>query len=201
MFMHLNSELALDILDGRTDSSKLPNLDVHVEQCSSCGRQLDEWRTIHSMLGRPHLASAPGELLRTANSIFEPAHSAAATGIRKIVAALVFDSFAQPAFAGARGVSEARQVVLRAEEFDVHVKISGDAEQRQMIGQIFPRNESRFIDNAQLQLLKDGQRVGLTMVDEFGGFQFEEVPQGTLSLQIDLPKLTVVGALFGTEAV
>jgi hypothetical protein len=39
------------------------------------------------------------------------------------------------------------------------------------------------------------------MVDQFGGFQFEEVPQGILSLQIDLPKLTVVGALFGTEAV
>jgi len=199
--MHLNSEVVLDLLDGRIDSSQMPDLNAHIEQCSSCGRQLDEWRTIHSMLGRPHLASAPAQLLRLADSIFEPTPSPVREGIRKVVAALVFDSFRQPAFAGVRGAAGARQVVLRAEDFDVHVKISGDPGQQQLIGQIFPRNESRFVDNAQLQLLKDGERVGLTVVDQFGGFQFEEVPQGTLSLQIDLPKLTVVGALFGTEAV
>ena len=199
--MHLNSEVVLDLLDGRIDSSQMPDLNAHIEQCSSCGRQLDEWRTIHSMLGRPHLASAPAQLLRLADSIFEPTPSPVREGIRKVVAALVFDSFAQPAFAGVRGAAEARQVVLRAEDFDVHVKISGDPGQQQLIGQIFPRNESRFVDNAQLQLLKDGERVGLTVVDQFGGFQFEEVPQGTLSLQIDLPRLTVVGALFETEAV
>jgi hypothetical protein len=199
--MHLNSEVVLDLLDGRIDSSQMPDLNAHIEQCSSCGRQLDEWRTIHSMLGRPHLASAPAQLLRLADSIFEPMASPVREGIRKVVAALVFDSFRQPAFAGVRGAAEARQVVLRAEDFDVHVKISGDPGQQQLIGQIFPRNESRFVDNAQLQLLKDGERVGLTVVDQFGGFQFEEVPQGTLSLQIDLPRLTVVGALFETEAV
>ena len=199
--MHLNSEVVLDLLDGRIDSSQMPDLNAHIEQCSSCGRQLDEWRTIHSMLGRPHLASAPAQLLRLADSIFEPTPSPVREGIRKVVAAVVFDSFTQPAFAGVRGAAEARQVVLRAEDFDVHVKISGDPGQQQLIGQIFPRNESRFVDNAQLQLLKDGERVGLTVVDQFGGFQFEEVPQGTLSLQIDLPRLTVVGALFGTEAV
>jgi hypothetical protein len=199
--MHLNSEVVLDLLDGRTDSSRLSELNTHIEQCASCGRQLDEWRTIHSMLGRPHLASAPAQLLRLADSIFEPTPSPVREGIRKVVAALVFDSFMQPAFAGVRGTAEARQVVLRAEDFDVHVKISGDPGQQQLIGQIFPRNESRFVDNAQLQLLKDGERVGLTVVDQFGGFQFEEVPQGTLSLQIDLPRLTVVGALFETEAV
>lgn len=199
--MHLNSELALDLLDGRTDSSRLGSLNAHIEQCADCGRQLDEWRTIHSRLGRPHLASAPVGLLRLADSIFEPVQSPIREGIRKVVASLVFDSFVQPAFAGIRGAAEGRQVVLRAEDFDVHVKISGDPGQQHMIGQIFARHESRFIDNAQLQLLKDGERVGVTVVDQFGGFQFEEVPQGTLSLQIDLPRLTVVGALFGTEAV
>jgi hypothetical protein len=199
--MHLNSEIALDLLDGRTDSSYLPHLNAHIEQCADCGRKMDEWRKIHSVLGRSHLASAPAVLLRLADSIFEPVHSPIREGIRKVVASLVFDSFVQPAFAGLRGAAGARQVVLRAEDFDVHVKISGDPGQQHLIGQIFARNETRFIDNAQLQLLRDGERVGVTVVDQFGGFQFEEVPQGTLSLQIDLPKLTVVGALFGTEAV
>jgi len=85
--------------------------------------------------------------------------------------------------------------VLRAENFDVHVKIFGDPMERQLIGQIFARNEASFPNAAQLHLLQNGERVGMTMLDQFGGFQFEEIPPGSLSLQIDLPHLTVVGAL------
>src|SRR5262249_53618459 len=150
----------------------------HIDACSACGCQLDEWRKVHSLLGRTHLTSAPSNLMRLADSLFEPSPSTVRSGIRQIVASLVFDSFTQAAFAGARGAAEDRQVVLRAEQFDIHVKISGDPGQRYMIGQIFAREDNRFVNNAQLQLLKNGERVGLTMVDEFGGFQFEEVPQG-----------------------
>ena len=38
------------------------------------------------------------------------------------LASLVFDSFAQPALAGARGgAAMSRQIVLRAEGFDIHL--------------------------------------------------------------------------------
>ena len=197
--MHLNSEATLDLLEGRTETARRAALNAHLEQCLECGKQFDEWRRMYSLLGRIHLSNAPREVLRNAEAIFEPRRATAKTSIRLIVAALVFDSFAQPAFAGARGTGEARQVVLRADNFDVHVKIFGDPSQRQLIGQIFARSQASFPETARLHLLQNGERVGATILDQFGGFQFDDVPQGSLSLQIDLPHLTVVGALNDTD--
>ncbi len=193
--MHVTTQDTLDLLDGMAESEKASAINAHLAQCTDCTRLVEEWRQVHSRLGRPHLADAPAEFLKKADAIFEPPRQAARTTIRQVVASLVFDSFAQSAFAGARGSAEARQVVLRAENFDVHVKIFGDSMERQLIGQIFARNEASFPDAARLHLLQNGERVGMTMLDQFGGFQFEEIPQGALSLQIDLPHLTVIGAL------
>jgi hypothetical protein len=193
--MHLSSQDALDLLDGLTEAEQAAAINTHLTQCVDCRRFFEEWRQVHSRLGRTHLTNAPQQLLKKAETIFEPPRQAALATIRQVVASLVFDSFAQPAFAGARGGADARQVVLRAENFDVHVKIFGDPTERQLIGQIFARNEASFPNAARLHLLQNGERVGMTMLDQFGGFQFEEIPAGALSLQIDLPHLTVVGAL------
>jgi hypothetical protein len=192
--MHVTSEAALDLLDGRTEPAQSASLNTHIKGCLDCSRQLAEWREVHSLLQRQHLANAPEELLQKAEAIFEPPRKAAMTAIREVVAAIIFDSFAHPAFAGARGTTESRQLVLRAEDFDVHVKILGEPE-RQLIGQIFVRNDASFPDPARVHLWQNGERVGITMADEFGSFQFEEITQGSLCIQIDLPHLTVVGAL------
>ena len=110
-------------------------------------------------------------------------------------ASTLFDSHAQPALAGTRGTEDARHLVLRAEGFDIHVKVSGVAPSRQMAGQILARGGPVPVNNARLHLLRDGERLATTVADELGEFQFNDVPEGLLSLQVDLPNLTVVGAL------
>jgi len=69
-----------------------------------------------------------------------------------------------------------------------------------MAGQVLARNEGSFVHEARLHLIRDGERFGSTAVDKFGEFEFETVPEGFLSLQIDLPHLTVVGPLTSNEA-
>src|SRR5262249_23324584 len=93
------------------------------------------------------------------------------------------------------GETTARQVVLRAEEFDIHVKIWGDQDRRQMLGQLLPRSGEDFMQAARFHLLRNGERLDTTLVDEIGEVHFTHVPEGNLSLQIDLPNLTVIGAL------
>ena len=44
-------------------------------------------------------------------------------------------------------------------------------------------------------MLCDGERIETATVDEVGEFHFLDVPEGDLSLQIDLPNLRVMGAL------
>ena len=144
-----------------------------------------ELSELHLLLKRASLASAPQSLLHRAEGA---------------LASLVFDSFAQPALAGARGGGAARQMVLRTEGFDIHLKIWGTSSTRRMAGQVLPRSENSFVHGARLHLLLDGERFGSTAADKFGEFEFETVPVGCLSLQLDLPNLTLVGTLDTTEA-
>ncbi len=84
---------------------------------------------------------------------------------------------------------------MRTEEFDIHIKISDGRDHRQMLGQILPRSSTKFGELAKLHLLKDGERVETATADEMGEFCFFHLPEGELSIQIDLPNLTIVGAL------
>jgi hypothetical protein len=115
---------------------------------------------------------------------------------RSVQAALTFDSLWQPTLAAdRRGHPPARQMILRAEEFDIHLKISGESNHRQMLGQILPRSATSFVEFAKLHLMQNGERIETATADETGEFRFINLPEGELSLQIDLPHLTVVGSL------
>ena len=48
---------------------------------------------------------------------------------------------------------------------------------------------------ARFHLLRNSERLETAVVDEMGEFHFTDVPDDDLSLQIDLPNLTVIGAL------
>jgi hypothetical protein len=117
---------------------------------------------------------------------------------RKILAAIVFDSQTQP-FTGARGATDGRQVVMRAEELDIHLKISTNPSRQQILGQVFARNETKFLSSVRVHLLLNGKRLQTTRSDNFGQFQFDELPQGEFCLELDLPHLTVVGGITISE--
>jgi hypothetical protein len=192
--MHLKPEAALDLIENRiADTEKTATID-HLEVCSTCRQQLEDWRRLHSMLQGSHLEHAPAEFLHRADATFDTWPERQLT-IGEVIASIIFDSHADPAFAGARGATDARQVLLRAQEFDIHLKIASNPLQQQIIGQVFARNESRFLSGVRLHLLLEGKTFKTTSSDNFGQFQFDEVPGNTVQLQVDLPELTIVGGI------
>jgi len=195
--MHLTNEDALDLVEGRSNREQEMNWARHMETCNACAREFAAWRQLSVDLKRSHLLSAPDQDLRNVISVFQPQSARLDSTIRTIIASIVFDSFLQPALGGARGSasSSARQLVMRAEEFDIHIKIWGDRDGKQMLGQLLPRHGKGFAGSARFHLVRNGERVESTTTDETGEFRFTDVPEGDLSLQIDLPNLTVVGAL------
>ena len=193
--MHLTTETALDLIEGRLASDQVGFWNQHLSTCSACAQDVAAWQKLGKDLKRSHLKSASPTDLANAFSMFSGTGTAN-TEPRHILASVVFDSFQQPAFAGARGAAaHARQLVLRAEEFDIHVKIWGDDQHRQMLGQVLPRSGEEFVGAARFHLLRNGERLESTGMNEMGEFHFTDVPEGDLSLQIDLPHLTVIGAL------
>jgi hypothetical protein len=195
--MHLSSEIALDLLDRRLKADQALFWKNHMEICTDCTREIEGWRQLEMDLERSHLKSASDSELQNAIHIYsQPRSDESGSRIRSILASVTFDSFLQPAMAGARGsAATARQMVMRAEEFDIHIKIWGELQHRQMLGQLLPRNGQDFVQSARFHLLKNGERLESTAIDEMGEFHFTDVPEGDLSLQIDLPNLTVIGAL------
>jgi len=195
--MHLDTETVVNLLEGRLERTTTAEWTEHIDSCSACFALQEEWQQFRQALKRSHLESAPQHMLDAAERIFagSPAVSKQRTGLREVIAKLAFDSFLAPAFAGARGSAAARQMVLRAEEFDIHVRIYTTEENRELLGQIQPRGDQVFLESARLHLLQDGERISSAEVNDLGEFQFRFVPEGLLSLQIDLPHLTVIGAL------
>jgi hypothetical protein len=198
--MHLSSEIALDLIEGRLAGEQDLFWRAHLEYCKDCMREVERWQEVKVDLKRAHLQSASDETKQRVIQIFKPSSAATESRVRQVMAALVFDSFLDPALAGARGASAtARQLVMRAEEFDIHVKIWGEPEHRQVLGQLLPREGTKFVESARFHLLQNGERLETSDVDETGEFHFTDVPEGDLSLQIDLPNLTVIGALKARE--
>jgi hypothetical protein len=193
--MHLSSEEALDIIEGRASDHQVKFWRNHVQNCPGCNRQLKEWEGIRSLLKRENLENAPESAIRMADALFQAPPVEERTGIRQLIASLVYDSFADPALAGARGAAAPHQFLLSAMEFDIHIRVYDAGSERRMAGQILARNKEVELRGAQLHLLHQGKRFGSTEADEFGEFEFSEVPDGPLFLQIDLPRLTITGAL------
>ena len=199
--MHLSPEIALDLLEGRLLRDQEVFWQQHLAVCQECAAHVDSWRTMSVTLRRSNLKSASDEDLRRAVDIFPQSQGKGATQVRSVLASIVFDSFTEPAFAGVRSgaAAAARQLVMHAEEFDIHIKIWGDSDHRQMLGQLLPRNGRNFVNTARFHLLRNGECIETTAVDDMGEFHFSDVPTGDLSLQIDLPNLTVIGALNAKE--
>lgn len=194
--MHLNPEVALDFVERRLSDDQNVFWQKHLEICKECTQEVGRWRQLEIDLKRSHLKSASDQELQNAIRVYPPRPDGGGSRIRSVLASLIFDSFAEPAMAGARGATAVgRQLVMRAEEFDIHVKIWGDREHKQMLGQLLPRSGHDFVHTARFHLLKNGERIETTAVDDMGEFHFSDVPEGDLSLQVDLPNLTVIGAL------
>ena len=192
--MHLSTEIVFDLIEGRLVKDEETFWQEHLGVCSGCTEDIDRWRRLRADLKRPHLKSASGEILSTVMKFFP--HQVENEPYRpSVVAALVFDTFRDLALANARGAVAARQLVMRAEDFDIHVKIWGEPDRRQILGQLLPRGISKFVGTARFHLLQNGERLETATNDETGEFYFTDVPEGDLALQIDLPNLTLVGAL------
>ena len=110
-------------------------------------------------------------------------------------ATIVFDSSRHTSMAGARGVLDpARSLVLQAEDFNIHLEICHERQQRHILGQILSRRRKGFAD-ARCHLLRNGIELQAATVDALGEFNFTDVPEGDLNLQVDFPDRTIIGSL------
>ena len=188
---HVTVEDLINYLDGRpTDVEKL-TLETHLTTCADCKELKQEFQALTQRLREDSSFEPPADLVQWGVSLFQPVMQPESKGsVRKIIAALVFDTLDQPMLAGVRRMgAPPRQLLFRAGDVDVDVKIeSMEANDRiTLVGQVLS-GASKFFDNTPVKLESHGIVRYRTTTNVVGEFSFDEVPKDTYHLSVDLPE-------------
>src|SRR5579884_353721 len=166
---HLSIDSLMTHIDGRVIAAEEPGVEEHLSNCGECAELRRE------LAGKVELFQS---------------ETAAIGKSRKIIAALVFDTYQEPALAGVRRVgAPPRQLLFRAGDVDVDVKIEAmEANDRiTLVGQVLS-NGAKFFDNTPVKLESHGIVRYRTRTNLVGEFSFDEVPKDTYHLSVDLPE-------------
>jgi len=188
---HLTVENLMTYIDGQVVAAEKPVVEQHLVVCADCSELRQELQNLVAHLQQDSACEPPSELVQWGIDLFQPVmQPSTGSRIRKIVAALVFDTFEQPALAGIRRVgAPPRQLLFRAGDVDVDVKIeSMEANDRiTLVGQVLSSG-TKFFDNTPVKLESHGIVRYKTRTNLVGEFSFDEVPKDTYHLSVDLPE-------------
>lgn len=114
--------------------------------------------------------------------------------LERVLAGLTFDSNLQPA-AGLRSVGaqqSRRQLIYNAGEFDLAINLLARPSDNDLDldGQVLPLGggEPKLYS---VQLLRDGDEVAMSAVDELGSFVVERVPPGSYALILSADQIEI----------
>ena len=190
---HISVESLINYMDGKALAEDVQTVESHVSTCAECTELKQELQVLAVQLREDSSYEPPAELVQWGISLFQPLLQPAATvsgKLRKIIAALVFDTYDEPLLAGVRRVgAPPRQLLFRAGGVDVDVKIeSMEANDRiTLVGQVLS-NTAKFFDNTPVKLESHGIVRYQTITNLVGEFTFDEVPKDTYHLSVDLPE-------------
>lgn len=139
------------------------------------------------------LPDAPPALLRATIDQWQPprpsALESAAQGVlRRITAALTFDSWAAGTLAfGVRSMpSDTRHLLYSAMGRDIDVRITPSASHFLLTGQILGPDESGAVELASAAGADDSAGAKVTTLDAMGEFRLEGIPEGSYVLTLRL---------------
>ncbi len=180
---HPNTDSLIDFAEGWLSTNSKESIAQHLGTCTVCAKEASEWFSLLSALKHSCLQSAPLHTIRICESIYHI--SKPVSKLRQILATVVFDSTIVPATAGVRGVSSSQQILLRSDEYDVHLRVGGAP--RIILGQILPRQAGDFVSGARVGVIRNEQQLAVTVTDEVGEFRIGTAPAGHLRFQADIP--------------
>jgi hypothetical protein len=160
---------------------------MHLVECERCFRQYCEWRSFIALLDCSHLKSAPDDRKSKAMTIFP--EMIPLRGLPAIAAKKIFDSHAQTA-GGIRSVRTRegmRHFVFASEDIDIHLRIGAVNGVNSVLGQILSKSTGDFPGRSWLSLTRNRVELASIMSTHFGEFQFQNVPEGKLTLTADVP--------------
>lgn len=188
---HYGIEEWIDYARGTATESLNKALEEHLEQgCSACAREFATWKTVVNFAESEALCEPPLSVVRTVKLAVPPGPSPVPGGRSREIAALIFDSFAQPQLQGVRSAQvTGRQLLYKAGPLliDMHLQALANSSRRSLTGQVMNADQARSdIDRLHVHLLSGQKELAHTHTDRFGEFYIEYDPERDLHLSLEV---------------
>lgn len=157
--------------------------------CEPCRSAALLWQSLLDIATREHDYAPPAGVVRVAESQLAGAQHVRPP--RRLLARLIFDSFAQPLPVGVRsGAPMARQLLYESDGLTVDLRIDKHANSKALsiVGQVLDARTLRLAHEAVPVALLDGQgkRLQQTSTSHFGEFHLEIAGETEMQLAIEV---------------
>ena len=187
----------LDWLEGRLPAAESNKVSEEVEVADDTTLADLGWlRLFDQIQASTALTSAPPALRQIVAQHFGPASRLRLSPTRLLVAALRFDSAAQPVAVAARAVAApatTRQLLFTTDAVDIALNVHRRLRdvRLKLSGQVFPSATAEH-DMFNIQLLRGVEEVARATTDDLGEFGFDAVPPGEYHMLLSADTLGIM---------
>jgi hypothetical protein len=189
---HFKTEKWIDFVNQAVSANEKMQMEQHLEQgCKRCMETVSIWQRVRQSAAAEANYQPPQDIVRLAKAAFA---AASLTGQGKAADSCIkvlFDSFLQPVFEGARSAAVGtRQMLYRADPFQIDVQVEPKPGGNRIVvtGQLLDVSNPEIIARDTPVIISNmrGQAVH-TVVNEFGEFSGELVNSGDLQMTFAKP--------------
>jgi anti-sigma factor RsiW len=185
---HLTYDQLADLAEGRLNAVERQTSLAHTHDCSRCGEQLIQLEQLINTMRADAAIDPPNYVVARALDLF-PTRVAAAgepSLVRRVLAALSFDSLQLPAAYGVRsGQSATRQLLYNAGENDLDLRVTASGESWVLSGQVLGDCTGGEVE------LEGEAGAARSSMNELCEFTLPAVPTGSYTLRLRLNEMEV----------
>jgi hypothetical protein len=183
---HLSFERLVDLVEGRLSPAEQTPLLAHLSTCPRCTAEKAWLEQVIGLMRTDTSEDAPPAVITRARRLFQPQAAPAPLERRRILALLHFDSRQQPLALGMRSGSPAgRQLLFKAEEYDLDVRITPAGSDWQVSGQLLGPDTHGQVE------LQSAAGMIQAELNDLGEFSLPLTPPGVYGLILRLGHLAV----------
>jgi hypothetical protein len=189
---HFTTEEWVDFVNQVASSNRQKAMQKHLESCKRCTATVALWQKVRHTAAVEASYQPPAESVRVAKAAFATADWAAQPKKAGSLIEVLFDSFLQPAVAGARSAGVGmRQMLYRADPYqvDVQIEVKPEGNRLTVTGQLLDVSRTDIVgSNTQVTISNRRGSVVRTMTNQFGEFRGEIANSGDLELSFPRPE-------------
>jgi hypothetical protein len=189
---HFGLEDLADFARNIGPAERLKAMRQHIANCGKCSKVTETWQRVTKAAHRLPASEPPEPAVRIVKALYSARAPQRATGLKSLVAELMFDSVLAPAQAGVRSnAANPRQLLFGAGDYRIDLRIEprDDADKVALLGQILlANNPGKDLGSVRVSLTEGSRVLAKSQTNHLGEFQMECDLTAKLELRLMLPE-------------